>query len=139
MITKKTVVCPILNQRKYTSLWKEMKGLDSIETQKKELRSRTKHIRNLQIAHVIAMTFIVFIFVFILSTAKSGFTAAGFLICLPLMIWVIARLISLKAEYVKTVARLKMDEFFPAISQSSEADISDKMIRRMRLDDYKLR
>ena len=113
--------------------------MHSIETKKRELRSRTKRIKKLQILHVIATAFILFVFVFMLSRANSVLTAAGFLVCLPLLIWVIVRLIHLKAEYDKTLAKLKIVELFPSISQISEKDIPEEIIRRMLLDQYKLK
>ncbi len=118
---------------------KGMTSVDNTEMQKKELRSRIRYIRRLEFLHVIAAVFIIFVLLFILSATNAVLAVAGLIICLFSGTWIIARLINLMAEYDKTVAKLKIVEFFPAMSKMSGADIPDEIIKRMSLDAYKVK
>jgi hypothetical protein len=42
------------------------------------------------------------------------------------------------AEYERTVAKLKLFEFFPAVYETYGADVPDDVMRRISLDAYTL-
>jgi hypothetical protein len=111
----------------------------SIETEKDELRSRMIHLRRLQVLHIIATVFIILVFIFTSPHGGSGWPiVAGLVVCFLLVIWIIARLIKLMAEYARTVAKLGLFEFFPSIYETYGADVPDEITRRASLDAYTL-
>jgi hypothetical protein len=112
--------------------------VDKVERGKKELRSRMKHIRKLQLLYIVATAFIIFVLILIVHQGSGALIVAGLMVCLPLAAWIIARLINLMAEYERTVAKLKLFEFFPAIYETYGADVPDEVMRRTSLDAYTL-
>jgi hypothetical protein len=113
--------------------------VESIEREKDVLRSRMKHIRRLQIFHIIATVFIILVLIFAVPRGGNGGPiVAGLMVCLLLGIWILARLIKQLAEYERTVAKLKLFEFFPAVYETYGADVPDDVMRRISLDAYTL-
>jgi hypothetical protein len=111
----------------------------SIETEKDVLRSRMKHLRRLQVLHIIATVFIFLVLTLAFPQGGSGGPiVAGLVVCFLLAIWIIARLIKLIGGYERTVAKLRLFEFFPAIYETYGADVPDDVMRRISLDAYTL-
>jgi hypothetical protein len=114
-------------------------GVESIERARNELRSRMKHIRKLQVLHIIGAVFFILVLIFASPHGgRGGPVVAGLMVCLFLVIWIIARLVNLIAEYERTVTKLKMFEFFPATYESYGSDVPDEIEEPMSLDAYKL-
>jgi cell division protein FtsW (lipid II flippase) len=112
--------------------------VESIEREKNELRSRMKHIRNLQVLHIIAGVFMLLVLILISPQGSRGPVVAALVVCFFLAVLIIVRLIKLIAEHERTVAKLKILEFFPSTYETYGVDVPDEIIGRMSLDAYKL-